>query len=523
MSLPQQRPEIIIAFVGAVGSNLQQAITLLKESLRTVNYSSHEIKLSQLLRDFSPQLEIPCPPKDNVFEEKRIDGLMDAGNEFRKKTGRADALSILAISAIHAYRKQKNVHIELEEDKSKTALGSQAYILHSLKHPKEVAKLRDVYGDNFIVISLFSPQKIREHRLLEKIKKSHHGIKETNDYRQAAQNLIKKDSKQEGLSYGQNVSDAFPLADFFIKEEVDEEKLAAQIRRFIKILFGYPFITPTVVEYCMFAANAAALRSADLSRQVGAVIATDDGEFIAAGCNEVPKAGGGAFWEGNESSSSDNRDYKKEFDTNAAFRDDNIIEVFRILKENKLLSAECMELSSEELANKSLSSNNPFLKSSGIANVIEYGRIVHAEMSAITEAARRGLSVNGATIYCTTFPCHMCARHILSAGISKVIYVEPYPKSLTKALYGNSVQIDDGKSADQNAVLFEPFVGIAPRIYFSFFKKLKRKEENGDIVKWHPENARPRFKSANNRYIVAEVAETVIFNEIIDRLVAPNN
>lgn len=62
---------------------------------------------------------------------------------------------------------------------------------------------------------------------------------------------------------------------------------------------------------------------------------------------------------------------------------------------------------------------------------------MHAEMFAITDAARRGLSVRDATLYCTTFPCHMCARHIIASGIRKVVYIEPYPKSMAKgALQG---------------------------------------------------------------------------------------
>ena len=63
----------------------------------------------------------------------------------------------------------------------------------------------------------------------------------------------------------------------------------------------------------MFMARAAALRSMDLSRQVGAVV-VDGGEIASSGCNEVPKPGGGVYWDGDVP---DLRDYPMGKDFNA--------------------------------------------------------------------------------------------------------------------------------------------------------------------------------------------------------------
>ena len=75
-------------------------------------------------------------------------------------------------------------------------------------------------------------------------------------------------------------------------------------------------------------------------------------------------------------------------------------------------------------------------------DALEYGRTIHAEMSAISDAARLGRALKGTILFCTTFPCHMCAKHIVAAGISEVIYLEPYPKSLAGELHGDSVEIE---------------------------------------------------------------------------------
>lgn len=174
----------------------------------------------------------------------------------------------------------------------------------------------------------------------------------------------------------------------------------------------------------------------------------------------------------------------------------------------------------EVLAELSLYGERPYLEISAVASIIEYGRIVHAEMAAITDAARRGISVKGEILYCTTFPCHMCARHILALGIHKVIYIEPYPKSLTKELYKKSVQIDDGTQADIDAVKFEPFVGIAPRIYFKFFKMPKRKDVKGRgrRIEWDSDKAIPRLYTPNEKiYLFSEKVETKRFIEIVDK------
>ncbi|TIX74492.1 MAG: hypothetical protein E5V25_01750 [Mesorhizobium sp.] len=120
------------------------------------------------------------------------------------------------------------------------------------------------------------------------------------------------------------------------------------------------------------------------------------------------------------------------------------------------------------------------MRESQFMDALEYGRIVHAEMSAISDAARLGLSVADATLFCTTFPCHMCAKHIVSAGIKKVIFLEPYPKSLAGDLHSDSIQIEGasrGKYEAYESVKFEHFHGVTPRRYRELFERGSRKAD----------------------------------------------
>jgi dCMP deaminase len=57
----------------------------------------------------------------------------------------------------------------------------------------------------------------------------------------------------------------------------------------------------------------------------------------------------------------------------------------------------------------------------------EICRALHAEQNAIIQAAKYGISVDGATVYTTTEPCSLCAKMLINAGIKRVVYIDSYP------------------------------------------------------------------------------------------------
>jgi dCMP deaminase len=63
---------------------------------------------------------------------------------------------------------------------------------------------------------------------------------------------------------------------------------------------------------------------------------------------------------------------------------------------------------------------------------------IHAEQNAIIQAARMGISIEGATLYCTHQPCSICARLIVNAGISRIVYRNPYPDEFTLTIIRES-------------------------------------------------------------------------------------
>ena len=63
---------------------------------------------------------------------------------------------------------------------------------------------------------------------------------------------------------------------------------------------------------------------------------------------------------------------------------------------------------------------------------------VHAEQNAIIQAAKLGISVDGATLYCTHQPCSICAKMIINSGIKRVIFKQGYPDDFSMEMFNEA-------------------------------------------------------------------------------------
>jgi len=68
----------------------------------------------------------------------------------------------------------------------------------------------------------------------------------------------------------------------------------------------------------------------------------------------------------------------------------------------------------------------------------ELCRGLHAEQNAIIQAALYGVSLKGATLYCTNLPCSICAKMIINAGIKKVVSMQGYPDKISTGFFKES-------------------------------------------------------------------------------------
>ncbi len=60
----------------------------------------------------------------------------------------------------------------------------------------------------------------------------------------------------------------------------------------------------------------------------------------------------------------------------------------------------------------------------------ELCRGIHAEQNVIIQAARYGISILGATLYCTNLPCVICTKMLINSGVKKICYGDGYPDKL---------------------------------------------------------------------------------------------
>jgi len=474
--------------VAAVGTDHTLLTEILEDILHSFGYETKVIRLAQLLHAYPRYRRIPAEPVDVYIRQHQR-----AGNEFRRITNGDDSLAVLGIGAIQAAR--------IERNKSKEeAIPNYAYIIRSLKTPEEVRTLRSIYGQGFILIGSSAPYAMRRRFLATKIASSRHSFQH-DQFLVNAEQLIQYDQEEVGKKHGQNLRNAFHLADIFV-DASDPTRLRQSLERGLELIFGNTFHTPTRDEYGIFQAMGAAFRSAELGRQVGSAICTKSGDVVAVGTNEVPKAGGGLYWAGDEP---DHREFMMREDSNDRHKKGLLADLLSRLKQDRWLEPDKEKLNPNELAELALDDeSSPNISDAQMTDLIEFMRAVHAEMAAITDAARRGVSVEGTTMYVTTFPCHLCAPHIVASGIHRVVYIEPYAKSLAVQLYPESISVDHSNGA-QNAVHFEPFVGVAPRMYMNLFAMTRRKRD-GKVIQFDREQASPRYAGSPRAYIPNEIA-----------------
>lgn len=470
-------PELVIALCGPIGSPLHGTATQIENTLREYGYRTEKIRLSDLIK--INRRNTSCEINESNFFNK-IKSQIEMGDELRERYG-SDILAKLAIAKIGADRKHvfgqpQDAAMESTRSSSEQIQGQRiCHVVDSIKNQSELELLRLVYGNSLFSIGVFSPLHIR-HRNLEKpggLNRS-----ETNE-------LIDQDSGEE-FDHGQSVGDTFPHCDFFIRVDKsiappDEGSAVAEItekiRRLFDLVFRTSVITPTPEETAMFAASSAAKNSACLSRQVGASVTAQSGEILAVGWNDVPQSGGGLYGKRplhtphllsnvQKVTPIDERCFAKtgghcSNNTEKEVIADKIIER---LVDKGLISEE-----KKHEAVEAVSSDTR------VKDLIEFSRAVHAEMHAILGASRvAGDRVLGGKIYVTTYPCHSCARHLVAAGISEIVYIEPYRKSLATRLHEDALT-ESADDAEKVRIL--QFDGVSPRRFLELFEGGSRKAD----------------------------------------------
>lgn len=500
----QENEELVFGLVAPLGVDLDGAYESMKAVLETFHYVVVKVSVSEFLKNRTTVLKTEVPK----YLDSYIDTMQAAGNGLRLQSGRNDALAACALRQINEHRSA-----QFAAGRESTRV---AYVIRQLKTTEEVKLLRLVYGERFSAVGIFTALRGRVEWLAKKIAQSRNDGTAWTKYEEEAKRLIDLDA-EEKLDHGQKVRDTFPLSDVFITwrgegnyDQTNSRGFKLQFERYVSGLLGDPVFVPTTEELLMAQATIVARQSADWSRQVGAVIATRDGSVVAVGRNDDPKIGGGVVAS------------RQPVDSSIEFKRKTLEEILAALSD--WLNPEELNKGTDELAAIAVKTR---LKSTRLMGIGEFGRMVHAEMAAITDAAARGVAVKGQIIFCTTFPCQNCAKHLMASGIRALVHIDPYPKSLVREMYESEIEelpmesmasdeFDRQVSAThENKFLLLNFMGVAPRGYERLFSMPVRKDESGEKISWDKKTAKPRLSGvwAKQDYRTDEIEFSTPINQ----------
>ncbi len=510
----RQSDEIIVGLAGPIGCGIGSIAQGLKDRLFERGYTDVvHIKLSKFLEEaINNNLVEEVNFPTNSLRFTRYRRLQEAGKSLRQKLANPAVLAEYAAReiALDRHRRQREAG-DIPPDGQPLKPTRVAYLIDQVKRPEEVRLLRAIYRNLFYLLGVTRINDRRKDELeAETIRP------------EEAHQLIEIDRLETGDG-GQQLDKTLHLADYFVRNDattVDEKR--NKLNRFLDLVHGDKSISPTDAEHGMYSAYAAGLRSACLSRQVGASISSATGEILATGCNDVPKPSGGLY-----SASHSGHDMRcVHMDGQQCFND---------LHKRKLQNAigDLVDAALKEATHGKVSFSDEqrtkllleIYEQTRLKDLIEFSRSVHAEMDAIVSLARiGGVGLQGATLYTTTYPCHNCARHIVASGIMKVFYIEPYEKSLARDLHKDAIafEVEETKDQQPRRVEFLHYEGVAPRQFHHVFRAVSRKDAQGKYIPIKPREAEKVLPEYIDNYQAFEAKAAEHLTEEIARLQSPD-
>jgi deoxycytidylate deaminase len=418
---------LVIGLTGQFGAGCTTVADYLEK-----DHKFHKYSLSDIVKD-SLMKRIGKTKYKQLSGKKRRKLLQDEGNRLRKMD-----CSYLAKVVDEQIRK---------DDKKDTLL-----VIDSIRNKAEIEHFRNNY-DSFFLLAIDAVSEARWQRVQD-------------NYGPNKGQFIIDDMRDKGEnepSNGQQTELCVLESDIIINHDTqltkrrEWDEFFHHIVRYLDLMHKPGSIGPTYKELFMHQAYGISLKSACSKRQVGAVIVDDHAEekephkttsyMIASGCNNVP--------DGEENCS------EQSGDPAFCYKDNQLNEYLskvhycpkcgRNIKSS--VSYLIKYIKCPKCGSKIMTDFIP-------GKSLDVCRAVHAEEAAIIQAGRLGSSaLEGTTLYTTTFPCLLCAKSIIDAGIKKVVYREPYPME------------ESMKMLDACGVKMDKHEGVNPWAFFKLYKK----------------------------------------------------
>lgn len=429
-------------------------------------------KKSNYLQDFGDNLR----GTGNPFVRREI--AKKCPKNLNCKNVRYDYLETVSVEAKNYIK-----YMERRTDRNKTSY----FIIDSFRNPYEVEFFRKRFG-SFYLCSVFANKENRKRRL-EIDRGFFSNDREERD--QGKGNSFNDLNKQD-------IPSCTLISDYAINNEQDIESFKFKLIRFLMLIDNPGCVIPNTDETFMNIAYTLSLRSTCLSRQVGAIVTNSNGYIIGAGWNDVGTGQLGCstrcrddyhvytdeeyildLWKGQF------RDFEKKGLLNEY--DDKDYICFKDIKSKEAISDKVdkilenyfkTNLDLEENQKNKIYEFSETLKEKLNIKRLEYARSLHAEENAILQVAiNGGVGISGGTIYTTTFPCELCAKKIYQSGIKRIVYIEPYPESISESIF-----LKDGV----RHIDIDQFEGVKANSYYKLFKSQLDRKDLQKIDKINP-------------------------------------
>lgn len=376
----------IVGFTGAFGSGCTTASKHVRD-----DFGFTLIALSEEVRkEWGKQ-----NPSKKVSDAPR-DELQQVGDQLREQFGGA----VLVERALKALPGKRPTRIAID----------------GIRNGSEIAYLRKEFGFDFTLIAVLADVKERWSR----IRTTYTDIGRTEtDFQQ--DDLRDQD---EDTKHGQQVNLCVDMSDVFVaNSKRTNDEFRDRVSETIKLLTEIERRPPTADEVMMHMAFSSAHASQCLKRHVGAVVTDSLGQVAGVGYNENPL---------NTNPCAHEPAYGRR-----CFRDIIREEHFSTLTAQGANCPACGELLPVMKAPPWFC---PACRDKGVKTNLEahffpdramwWCTAIHAEARALALA---GEKARGGKVYTTTFPCFQCTEKIKQAGVTEVIYTDPYPDPPSEA------------------------------------------------------------------------------------------
>jgi deoxycytidylate deaminase len=373
----------------------------------------------------------------------------------------------------------KKIHdyIKLALDYKKDKNEDCRIVVDAIRNPYEAMYLNNHIA-NFFLIAVNTENLNRINHLKRNYKINETQLKLLDD-KEYPKKLV---GSQRFVS--QNIQKCIEIADIHINNPRSDHyghmELRCQLAWYVTLMLHAGLITPTMMESCMQVAYSVKKNSGCISRQVGAAISDADYSIKAVGWNNTPEGQVPCILRNVSDlvNGYDSEAYSYYERNDAAFRKEIKIKYINVL----------------QIGDKDSTGLNISYCFKDVQNSVEqeknqvHTRALHAEENAFLQIVKHGgQAMKKGILFSTASPCELCAKKAYQIGVSKIIYIDPYPGITTSHILksGNSspeLILYRGAVGRAYDKLYQPIMPFKDELNFYYeipsFKKPTREEIN---------------------------------------------